>query len=98
MSAKAGPPILDKRRARQRLLWAIVLNTELCHCRGRIDAVPSLRGMGAGSPMRRGLREIVLRAYTVKSPDASRPSYPARRRAASLVTSTTFWAPATGIR
>ena len=32
--------------------------------------------IGAGSPMRAGIREIVLQAYTAKTPEASRPSYP----------------------
>jgi hypothetical protein len=33
--------------------------------------------VASSAPMRRGLREIVLRAYTAMTPDAARPSYPA---------------------
>ena len=63
----------------------------------RVNVAPP-RGNGAGGPMRVRTSGDRLRAYAAKTPDASRPGIPARRRAVSLVTSTTSWALTTGIR
>ncbi len=40
-----------------------------------MNVAPPAGGTRAGQPPRGGPREIVLRAYAAKTPDASRPGY-----------------------